>query len=109
MSQHLEYIAKFGLDYNKPVYNFSLNRVQLDLINTWIASLRAEIMAIQKEALPSADIRDMIKDDPYYGAIGGGILYKFIPTSLGDILIVRESITGKELNVNDATNWFFYG
>lgn len=107
--QHKKYLAEFGEDYSKTAVRFHLNIVEQAAVNAWTASLRAEIMQIQEKTMRGRGVDDMIASDPYYGATGGGLRYSFIPTSLGDICVVKETITGKELNVAEATNWFFYG
>ena len=106
-----EFIAKYGPDYDLPTARstFSLNRAEQGAVDEWIASLRAEIMPIQKRTMADTPFQDIISDEPYYGATGGGITYAFLPTSLGTICVVTESITKKSLNVAEATNWFFYG
>lgn len=42
---------------------------------------------------------------PYYGAIGGGLTYSFTPTSLGTVVVVKEMITGEEINLTDFDSW----
>lgn len=41
----------------------------------------------------------------YYGAIGGGTIYKFIPTSLGVIFNVENSVTGHMIDLTDYESW----
>lgn len=107
--QHNEFASKYGKDYAHPVRTFSLNSAEMAAVDAWTASLRAEIMIIQGKTMKGQGVDDIISSDPYYGATGGGLTYSFIPTSLGDICVVKETITGKELNVSEATNWAFYG
>lgn len=42
---------------------------------------------------------------PYYGAIGGGLTFKFTPTGLGMGCSVTEAITGRTLNLSDYEGW----
>lgn len=107
--QHNKFVLEFGRDYAHPVSQFSLNAAEQAAVDKWTASLRAEIMAIQGKTMKDQGVDDMIASDPYYGAVGGGLTYSFIPTSIGTICVVKETITGKELNVSEATNWAFYG
>ncbi len=44
-------------------------------------------------------------DQPYYGAIGGGLTYSFTPTGLGEILVVTEALSKMELNLTDYDSW----
>lgn len=102
--KHEELVEKHGEKYEATASSFRINVAEQAVINEWVESLRPEIMALQgKDADPLG------MNEPYYGAVGGGLTYSFIPTGLGTIIIVKESITGKELNVSDALDWFFYG
>lgn len=44
-------------------------------------------------------------NEPYYGTIGGGYTYHFMPTSLGTVLTVTEFITGETINLTNYDNW----
>lgn len=102
---------KYGEDFDKasPI-KFGLNVAEAKCIDDWYASLKPEILAIQKQQHADGIISDIISNgEPYYGAVGGGLTYSFTPTGLGPIIVVTESVTGKKLNVNDALGWFFYG
>lgn len=101
-----ELIDKYGIDYDKERYGFQVNKAEYEVINEWLKSLKPEIVALQK-AQGNSD--PLGTGEPYYGSAGGGITYSFIPTGLGDILIVKEATTGKELNVTNALEWIFYG
>ncbi len=39
------------------------------------------------------------------GAIGGHMEFKFIPTSVGDICIVKCSVCDSEKNITDYDSW----
>ena len=111
-AQHDALVAKYGPDFDKPldIATFGLNVAEAATITEWVESLRPEIMAIQNAGSKRTGIDDSITGgEPYYGATGGGLSYTFIPTSLGTIITVKETITGKELNVSDALGWYFYG
>jgi len=97
-----ELTEKYGAQFAKPAMTFTLNRAEQAVVDEWVKSLEPEILAIQGP-------HPLGIDEPYYGAIGGGITYSFIPTGLGHIITVKETITGKELNVSDALDWFFFG
>lgn len=91
---------------------FTINDEEQKVINDWLESLKPEIMAIQRKSYEAQGELEYYNTHlsldgkyPYYGACGGGITYKFIPTSLGTILVVEETITKKELNVTDALGW----
>jgi len=104
--------AKYGPDFAKYTSQngFPMTVAEAGAINEWLESLKPEILAIQKRGSNGDPFRDMmLNEEPYYGATGGGVSYTFTPTSLGTILTVKEAITGKELNVSDALDWYFYG
>lgn len=108
--QHAELVAKYGPDFDKPAGSFGMNIAEATVVAEWVQSLRPEILAIQNAGSKRTGIDDTITGgEPYYGATGGGLSYTFIPTSLGTIITVKETITGKELNVSDALGWYFYG
>ena len=102
--KHQQLIADYGPDYDTPAMRFSLNKAEVAVVAAWVESLKPEIMAIQGKAFDTIS-----PGEPYYGAIGGGVTYSFMSTGLGEIIIAKESITGKELNVSDALDWFFFG
>lgn len=98
---------KFGKNYDKPAKGnrYGLTIAEVGVIDDWVKSLEPEILAIQKQS----GLGSYGDGQPYYGAVGGGLTYSFTPTSLGTIVVVKESTTGKELNVSDACGWVFYG
>ena len=102
-AKHEELLAKHGPGYDKSVDSFGLNRAEQTVVNEWYETLLPEIKAAQTTPDPLG------QDVPYYGAMGGGLTYSFTPTGLGKIIVVKEHITGKELNVSDALDWFFFG
>lgn len=101
---------KYGANFDKPSpLKFGMSIAEYQIIRDWEESLKPEILAIQKRNKNLSDISDIIGNEPYYGAAGGGLTYSFIPTGLGTIITVTEAITGKTLNVSDAADWYFYG
>ena len=90
-------VEKHGPDYNKPAARFEINNAEQAVIDAWLETLKPEICKLQG------------RKDPHYGVNGGGLTYSFLGTSLGDILTVKETTTGKELNVTAALDWFFFG
>lgn len=99
-------VQKYGPNFDKPAHSFGLNVAECAVIDEWLNSLVPEILAIQKKS-GAGDLID--GGTPYYGAIGGGVSYNFTPTGLGTIITVTEITTGKTLNVNEATRWYFFG
>lgn len=93
-------IEKYGQDFDQTIQTFSLNVAEQLVMNEWLEELKAEIL--ESQGLPPTD-------EPYYGAIGGGVAISFTQTGLGTIKVAKESTTGKELNITDALDWFFFG
>ncbi len=81
------------------IESFGINVTQVKLINEWYIKLKAKIREQQKAVDP------LHGDDPYYGAIGGGLTYQFTPTGLGTVLKVTEALTGETLDVTDYDSW----
>lgn len=67
-------------------------------IVSWLQKLKQEIMK-------NGPKDPMGEDEPYYGACGGGLTYEITPTSLGTVVVVRETVTGKGLNLTDYDAW----
>lgn len=67
-------------------------------IVSWLENLKQEIMR-------NGPKDPMGEDEPYYGACGGGLTYEITPTSLGTVVVVREAVTGKGLNLTDYDAW----
>lgn len=98
-----ELVAKYGEDFAEPAETFTVNRSEQAAIDAWYQTLIPMINRLSKVEDP------LEQDAPYYGAVGGGLVYSFTPTSLGTILVVTESITKQSLNVTAALDWHFYG
>lgn len=91
----------YGPDHTKEVSRFSLNKAEQAVVDAWLEELKPELVALSPDPLGQGE--------PYYGAMGGGVTYNFLPTGLGTIITVTESLTGKTLNVSEALNWHFFG
>ena len=85
---------------------FELTPEQVKQVDEWYESLVPKILELQKISLGNEySVLTTNGKYPYYGAIGGGITYQFIPTGLGNICVVREAITQEELNITDFDSW----
>lgn len=85
---------------------FILTESQIKKVNDWYDSIRKDIAESQRKDL--AELHDHLTMDgeyPYYGAIGGGLTYSFTPNGIGTTVKVKESITGKELDLTDYESW----
>jgi len=40
-----------------------------------------------------------------YGSIGGRLSYTFTPTSLGVITVIKDAMSGEEINITDFESW----
>lgn len=87
---------------------FEVTQEQQDKINNWLKSqVYPKIIEEQKQSGRFNDNYyakvDWSKGYPYQGAIGGGLAYKFTPTSLG--LAFSVEAYGKELNLTNYDEW----
>ncbi len=41
----------------------------------------------------------------YEGAIGGRYTFCFTPTSLGEVIVVKDSVTNTEIDVSEYEDW----
>ncbi len=107
--REVELRGKHGTEYARTMQMFTVNVAEQAVIDEWVQSLQPEILAIQRRSRGLDDVSNLLgEDEVYYGAVGGGLTYSFLPTSLGNILTVRETVTGRELNVCEALDWVFY-
>ena len=72
---------------------FKLSKTQKKKLKKWLK-------VIKKEAALNSPDPDM----PEYPK-NSSIDYIFTPTGIGTLLIVKESITGKELDLTEMDNW----
>ena len=81
---------------------FTVTDEQEAKIAAWLEEIEPEILEVMKsKKINPANYGNK----PYYGAIGGGVYYKFSLTGLGETLVVEEYYTKKELNVTDYSMW----
>lgn len=85
---------------------FEVTDEQEKKIEEWREKLKPKILdELRKELGNQFDVLTEKGELPYYGAIGGGLEYIFIPTGLGTITKVRECITKEEIDLTDYDNW----
>jgi hypothetical protein len=85
------------------MYKFTLDKEQVEKLNEWQKKIFKKAYEIQVTN-GSSDIFSN-EESPNYGSIGGGMKFSFIPTSIGTIVTVKESITGEEIDLTDYDNW----
>lgn len=73
---------------------FEIDKLQENKIRFW--SKEVEERYMKKTGLAREEIN--------YGAAGGSLTYKFIPTGLGVITIVVHAL-GEELDLTDYDSW----
>lgn len=91
---------------------FSLNKNQVLKLKTWQTEQNAYAVAKQKQQHKD---RDKVPEEmftisweagyPYTGACGGCETYTFIPTSIGMIVKVLNSVTGNVIDLTEYENW----
>jgi len=69
--------------------------------------MRRETFTLVTDEADAAEVFEQEHDHPAndHGAIGGGIQYRFTPTSLGSTVVIRCTICKKEQNITDFGNW----
>lgn len=91
-----------------PAFTFTVTRDQKKRIDAWLKKQNTKGVKLQKKKIKNPGPEYLVCWEmgyPYTGAIGGEISYEFSPTSLGDVLVVKNSVTGDELNVTDYDCW----
>lgn len=85
---------------------FSLTPAQLHRLNEWLVETSARIDAINRQA-GRGPLVDMLsaRGKVYTGVTGGNLSFTFVPTTLGTVIRVRDSITGAEIDLSDYDNW----
>lgn len=85
---------------------FEITDSQKEKIDEWYEKITLKILNELRKGLGD-QFDNLTKNgkQPYYGAMGGGLEYIFIPTSLGTIIKVRECITKEEINLTDYGSW----
>jgi hypothetical protein len=84
---------------------FRLNPSQVRLLNRWIKDVHAAAADQQIRDMQDGTRRIPYLYVPYYGAIGGGLTFRFVPTGVGLGCSVTEAITGRTLNLSDYEDW----
>ena len=76
--------------------SFGLTKEHMIKIEEWKKEVKRKVMRdFQPDILQP--------DEPYFGAIGGGMTYSFTPTGLGMIITVKWG--NEELDLTDVDNW----
>lgn len=85
---------------------FSLMPAQLHRLNEWLAEAAARIDEINRQA-GRGPLVDMLsaRGKVYTGVTGGNLGFTFVPTPLGTVIRVRDSITGAEIDLSDYDTW----
>lgn len=89
--------------------NFRLSKEQLCKLNEWLIEVEQRAAQLQaEEAMHKGDgahIEISLVQLPYYGAIGGGLKYTFIPNGIGVSSVVTEAITGESIDLTEYDEW----
>lgn len=87
--------------------NFHISSKQEKILTKWLQELDQKTIEIQKEIMHPAEWSELTCDGkyPYYGTTGAGVVYKFIPTSLGIVVKVQHSFTKEEIDLTEYDYW----
>ena len=82
----------------------ALTQVKLE---QFLKEQEAIVIEEQKKKMNPAEWEDLTMGGkyPYIGAIGGGVVYKFAPNSIGVSVTVDYTPTGKSINLTDYDEW----
>ncbi len=100
-------------------YVFRIPTSQLGRLRQWILEIDTKLATSQIETgkglggqkLSSGTIRQVSKSiergepSPYYGAIGGVYEYSFVPTSVGIVITVKNSVSGDIIDLSEYDRW----
>jgi len=75
---------------------FELSDDDRKKIDDWLLEIRPQIFAKMGTRAPAS-----LSTRPYYGAAGGGLEYRIVPTSIGLICKVIEFYTKLELDLSE--------
>jgi hypothetical protein len=90
---------------------FRLNEKQFEKYQAFIEQQDAKAIEIQKAKIQPSDpfydifVQSWAMDYPYYGAIGGAYEWRICSTSLGNVIYIKNTYTGEELNLTDYSDW----
>lgn len=87
------------------MFSFGLSKEQQIKLNEWLIEQNKKLIDEQRKSLSEDDFKRLTQDGkyPYTGAIGGGLTYKFTPTSLGVITVVE--LFGEEIDLTEYDMW----
>jgi hypothetical protein len=79
---------------------------QLGKLNKWLAELAERIDEKHRQAGHEAMVEHFKQNgEVYVGVSGGNLTYSVIPTSIGTVLKVVDSITGEKIDLTNYDNW----
>ena len=81
---------------------FELTTDEADRFLKWRNEVDARVKAKQ-EADPR--LKNLTVLMPYYGAIDGAYTFSFTPTTLGEVIKVRNELTKEEIDLTDYDLW----
>lgn len=84
---------------------FHLSARQVRLLNRWLRDVHNAAAETQVREMADGTRRIPYRYVPYYGAIGGGLTFQFVPTGLGVACSVKEFITGRTLSLSEYDQW----
>lgn len=104
VSRYYENIGLSADPHTQLNSQFKLSLGQFAELNEWLSGVEKRAAAIQREQY---SVQDRVLPDalPYYGALGGGLEFSFVPNGFGVCVSVREVITGESIDLTEMDNW----
>lgn len=90
---------------------FGLTEEQEKKLSIWVTEIRDKAIEKQKQEIKETnEFYSTYKQCwelgfPYSGTIGGSLTYSFSPTSIGDVVVVKDSHTGEEIDLTEYDMW----
>lgn len=87
---------------------FQLDEEQVKKYEAWAEEVAAKGVEKQKAEIMNPGPEYVVSWEmgfPYTGAVGGEITFCFTPTSLGNVCVVTDQVTGEKINLTDYDSW----
>jgi hypothetical protein len=92
------------------MYNFALSENQISRLDGWATAQNIKALEQEKANPPLTVPAPMLeaaweRGSAYSGGIAGHLEFKFTPTNLGTLIVVRNVHTHDELDLTDYESW----
>ena len=71
----------------------------------WMSTFEYHFSEAQDKAISEFCSKQEEKTGGEYGSIGGAYTYSFIPTSVGVVVRLKNTVTNEEIDLSDYESW----